>query len=271
MRQMETAKAMMRQREAGGATWGQDFSEADDYAQVVRAGLKGVDNRTRIPLSFAVTRALSSQDAPCGTLDVPPTTHPCTAGFNLSLPQVRAGPAFDWKTYSGPLNEKQEKVKEKLVKKDLALTNLRSEIQRIQAKKDSQDGGLTQGQEMQVARNEQRIEQLEEEIDMLGETPAATESGLRHADDASLSPPAPSFFAFSCGIATVQPRFLSSAFLTVLNPAAAAEQLEESVTDAATKRSEPAPQKRKKARRWTDKTTDKQRSQSGPYLCLAIR
>ena len=36
VRQMETAKAMMRQRESGGATWGQDFSEAEDYAQVVR-------------------------------------------------------------------------------------------------------------------------------------------------------------------------------------------------------------------------------------------
>ena len=82
--------------------------------------------------------------------------------------QVRTGPAFDWKTYSGKLTEKQEKVQEKLLKKDQALANLRSEIQRIQAKKDSQDGGLTQGQETQVARNEQRIEQLEEEIDMLG-------------------------------------------------------------------------------------------------------
>lgn len=81
---------------------------------------------------------------------------------------MRTGEAFDWKSYSGKLNERQEKLKEKLHKKDQTVQNLRAEIQRIQAKKDAQEGGLSQGQEMQVARNEQRIEQLEEEMDMLG-------------------------------------------------------------------------------------------------------
>ena len=76
---------------------------------------------------------------------------------------------LDWRTYGGKLNDRQEKARDKLRRKDATIANLRSEIERISAKESSQAEGLTAGQAAQVARNEQRIEQLEAELEDAGE------------------------------------------------------------------------------------------------------
>jgi len=75
---------------------------------------------------------------------------------------------LDWRTYSGKLNDRQEKCRDRLRRKEATIGNLRSEIDRITAKESSQQG-LTAGQAAQVARNEQRIQQLEEELEDAGE------------------------------------------------------------------------------------------------------
>lgn len=155
---------------------------------------------------------------------------------------MRTGPEFDWRTFSGKMNEKQEKMKEKLAKKDLSITNLRSEIQRIQAKKDSQDGGLTSGQEMQVGRNEQRIEQLEEEIENLGAQPLLLSSNSPHAITLLLQLLPTRAAPEADRTARVRPSWHPLLF-------SAAEQFEESVMDGAVKRAggDGPAQKRKKA------------------------
>jgi biopolymer transport protein ExbB/TolQ len=65
-----------------------------------------------------------------------------------------------WETYKGPLTEKQQKTIEKVHKRHEKMANLKKENDAIQAKEIGQ-GGLTQGQQTQMARNEQRIEQVE--------------------------------------------------------------------------------------------------------------
>jgi pSer/pThr/pTyr-binding forkhead associated (FHA) protein len=76
---------------------------------------------------------------------------------------------LDWRTYTGKLNDRQEKAREKLRRKEVTIANLRSEIERISVKESGQAEGLTAGQAAQVARNEQRIEQLEAELEDAGE------------------------------------------------------------------------------------------------------
>lgn len=74
-----------------------------------------------------------------------------------------------WQTYKGQLTEKQEKTRDKIIKRNEKVANLKKEIDAIQAKEIAQ-GGLTQGQQTQIARNEQRIEQILEELESLEET-----------------------------------------------------------------------------------------------------
>lgn len=74
-----------------------------------------------------------------------------------------------WQTYKGSLTEKQQKTLEKVQKRHEKMGNLNKEIDAIRAKEGSQ-GGLTQGQQTQIARNEQRIEALMEELESLEET-----------------------------------------------------------------------------------------------------
>ncbi|MCO5554946.1 hypothetical protein L7F22_008485 [Adiantum nelumboides] len=74
-----------------------------------------------------------------------------------------------WQTYKGQLTEKQQKTLEKIHKRNEKVASLKREIDAIQVKEIPQ-GGLTQGQQTQAARNQQRIEQLMEELDNLEET-----------------------------------------------------------------------------------------------------
>ncbi|KAG5624101.1 hypothetical protein H5410_009319 [Solanum commersonii] len=74
-----------------------------------------------------------------------------------------------WQTYKGQLTEKQEKTREKVVKRLEKIAHMKKEIDAIRAKDISQ-GGLTQGQQTQIARNEQRMSQLVEELENLEET-----------------------------------------------------------------------------------------------------
>lgn len=74
-----------------------------------------------------------------------------------------------WQTFKGQLSEKQQKTLEKIHKRNEKISSLKREIDAIQVKEIPQ-GGLTQGQQTQVARNQQRIEQLMEELENLEET-----------------------------------------------------------------------------------------------------
>ncbi|KAJ1435408.1 Kanadaptin [Sesbania bispinosa] len=74
-----------------------------------------------------------------------------------------------WQTYKGQLTEKQEKTREKIIKRMEKIANMKKEINSIRVKDISQ-GGLTQGQQTQIARNEQRITQIMEELENLEET-----------------------------------------------------------------------------------------------------
>jgi len=67
------------------------------------------------------------------------------------------------------VHEKDRKLFEKLRAKTIKIDNMQLEISRIYAKESSQDGGLTEGQRAAVARNEERIGQLREEIESLEE------------------------------------------------------------------------------------------------------
>ncbi|KAL9676973.1 hypothetical protein QQ045_005196 [Rhodiola kirilowii] len=64
-----------------------------------------------------------------------------------------------WQTYKGQLTEKQEKTREKVIKRLEKIGHMKKEIDAIRVKDISQ-GGLTQGQQTQIARNEQRISQV---------------------------------------------------------------------------------------------------------------
>lgn len=74
-----------------------------------------------------------------------------------------------WQTYNGQLTEKQQKTREKVLKRTEKISHMKKEIDAIRAKDISQ-GGLTQGQQTQIARNEQRITQIMEELENLEET-----------------------------------------------------------------------------------------------------
>lgn len=74
-----------------------------------------------------------------------------------------------WQTYKGQLTEKQGKTRDKIIKRNEKVANLKKEIDAIQAKEIGQ-GGLTQGQQTQIARNEQHIEQILDELESLEET-----------------------------------------------------------------------------------------------------
>ncbi|KAK7273260.1 hypothetical protein RIF29_14309 [Crotalaria pallida] len=74
-----------------------------------------------------------------------------------------------WQTYKGQLTEKQEKTREKILKRMEKIANMKKEINSIRVKDISQ-GGLTQGQQTQIARNEQRMAQIMEELENLEET-----------------------------------------------------------------------------------------------------
>ncbi|KAK1438944.1 hypothetical protein QVD17_04757 [Tagetes erecta] len=74
-----------------------------------------------------------------------------------------------WQTFKGQLTEKQEKTREKVLKRLEKIANMKKEIDAIRAK-DIAQGGLTQGQQTQIARNEQRMAQVAEELENLEET-----------------------------------------------------------------------------------------------------
>ncbi|XP_021851748.2 uncharacterized protein [Spinacia oleracea] len=74
-----------------------------------------------------------------------------------------------WQNYKGELTEKQQKTREKVLKRMEKIAHMKKEMAAIRAK-DIAQGGLTQGQQTQIARNEQRIVQLLEELESLEET-----------------------------------------------------------------------------------------------------
>ncbi|KFK33222.1 hypothetical protein AALP_AA6G346500, partial [Arabis alpina] len=74
-----------------------------------------------------------------------------------------------WQTYTGELTPKQEKTKEKVMKRLEKIGHMKKEVAAIRAKDISQ-GGLTQGQQTQIARNDQRTAELLEELETLEET-----------------------------------------------------------------------------------------------------
>jgi hypothetical protein len=57
-------------------------------------------------------------------------------------------------TCSGTLTDKQEKIKEKIHKKEWKIQNMKKEVDAIK-KKENTAGGLTPGQQMQMGKNEQ--------------------------------------------------------------------------------------------------------------------
>jgi hypothetical protein len=73
------------------------------------------------------------------------------------------GGELDWRTYGGKLSERQAASRDKLLRKEATIANLESEIERIQAK-EREEGGLTPGQASTLARNEQALEKLQEEV-----------------------------------------------------------------------------------------------------------
>ncbi|KAJ4833081.1 hypothetical protein Tsubulata_001057 [Turnera subulata] len=79
------------------------------------------------------------------------------------------GDEVTWQTYKGQLTEKQEKTREKIIKRTEKIAHMKKEIDAIRAK-DIAQGGLTQGQQTQIARNELRITEIMEELENLEET-----------------------------------------------------------------------------------------------------
>ncbi|PIA63314.1 hypothetical protein AQUCO_00200973v1 [Aquilegia coerulea] len=74
-----------------------------------------------------------------------------------------------WQTYKGQLTDRQQKTREKVIKRIEKIANMKKEIDAIRVK-DIPQGGLTQGQQTQIARNEQRMVQILEELESLEET-----------------------------------------------------------------------------------------------------
>lgn len=72
----------------------------------------------------------------------------------------------DWRTYQGTFSERQQKLVDKIRKKETSAANMLSEIERIRAK-EGMGSGLSQGQLAQAAKNEQRVEAVKQEIEDL--------------------------------------------------------------------------------------------------------
>ena len=72
------------------------------------------------------------------------------------------GASLDWrlKHERGELTDNQSKIASGILRRERTVANLRSEVERIRAKAD-----LSEGQNHQIARNEKKISQLEEEAD----------------------------------------------------------------------------------------------------------
>lgn len=64
-------------------------------------------------------------------------------------------------------NDKDEKILEKIRKKETKIQNMQEEIRRIYVKESQQDDGLTTGQLQVIERNDKAIIQLQQEIDQL--------------------------------------------------------------------------------------------------------
>eukprot|EP00877_Chromochloris_zofingiensis_P009069 jgi/Chrzof1/4415/Cz14g12090.t1 len=99
------------------------------------------------------------------------STGGCTWGMLEDAEEV-AGSSMevDWRkhTLKNKLTEKQEKLVDKIRKREYKINNLRTEMDRISAKEKS-EGGLTAGQASTMVRNEKAIEALTEEIEELDE------------------------------------------------------------------------------------------------------
>ena len=124
-----------------------DLMEAEDYVDKVRGW--PLSQRGSIPIRPSLHSEIAAAAHSCSER----TAHPLI-GANIAV----RDPAWEghqrtadlFASVTGKLTDKQEKLKEKLVKRDMTVANLRLEIQRIQAKTNSQDGGLTTGQQVQV-------------------------------------------------------------------------------------------------------------------------
>lgn len=84
----------------------------------------------------------------------------------------KVNPNLDESLYMSAFNLfrfQDRKLFEKLQKRVEKLENLRTEIQRITAKENDQ-GGLTDGQQQTISRNEKRMAELETEIEQLEDT-----------------------------------------------------------------------------------------------------
>lgn len=68
---------------------------------------------------------------------------------------------------AGDVNEKDKELVEKIKTRERKIQNMQEENKKIFMKESSQDGGLTEGQEIAVSRNDNRIQVLIEEIEAL--------------------------------------------------------------------------------------------------------
>jgi len=74
------------------------------------------------------------------------------------------------KIANSTLSDKQAKTLEKKEKKEQKIRNMMYEIEVIRKKEFNQDGGLTEGQQRQIERNETHIAQLQQEVEQLEQT-----------------------------------------------------------------------------------------------------
>ena len=70
---------------------------------------------------------------------------------------------IDWRTYQGTFSDRQQKLVDKIRKKETSAANMLSEIERIRAK-EGMGSGLSQGQLAQAAKNEERVAAVKHEI-----------------------------------------------------------------------------------------------------------
>lgn len=102
--------------------------------------------------------ALSSREVSWGMMEDAPMDEDPTRGI------------IDWRQYvdKHPITDKMTKLVEKIRRKEYKVNNLKKEIERIQAK-ERLEAGLTPGQASTLARNEQAIDKLTEEMEDLEE------------------------------------------------------------------------------------------------------
>lgn len=79
-------------------------------------------------------------------------------------------PDLDKLKREGKMTEKQLELYEKLVKRYEKLNNIKAENKRINVKEMDQEGGLTAGQQAQVARNDKAMADINSQIESLEET-----------------------------------------------------------------------------------------------------